>query len=132
MNYLNYLKVMKKLFLLFATVFCMAVTNAQDWNFVNSFATSTGRQHAVVFDGTYFYGCDAHSGKIWCYDLHNKTLVGTIETSLTELGTCTYDPVNDAFWVGERAAGSSPNLMLDLKLVNRNGKVIQSAPTSSR
>ena len=174
---------MKKLFLLIATVFCIAVTNAQEWNFVNSFATSTGRQHALAFDGeniytaawgksttvlsmffkydlegnlieefdvdfagntnsdnylrdmtydgTYFYGCDAHTGKIWCYDLHNKTLVGTIETSLSELGTCTYDPVNDAFWVGERAAGSSPNLLLDLKLVNRNGTVLQTATTAN-
>lgn len=34
---------MKKLILLFASVFCMAVVNAQDWNFVNSFASSTGR-----------------------------------------------------------------------------------------
>ena len=157
-------------------------SNAQDWNFVNSFSTSTGRQHAVVydgeniytaawgksstvlsmfykydingnlldefdvnftgstnsdnymrdmtFDGTYFYGCDAHTGKIWCYDLHNKTLVSTIETSLTELGHCTYDPVHDAFWVGERASGSG-TLYLDLKLVNRSGQVIQTATAAN-
>ena len=168
---------MKKNLFLVASLFLMMAANAQDWNFVNSFSCSTGRQHAVVFDGeniytaawgksstvlsmfykydlegnlldefdvagvtkedqfvrdmtfdgTYFYGCDAHSGKIWCYDLHNKILVGTIETSLNELGTCTYDPENDAFWVGERATGSSPSLHLDLKLVNRSGAVIQSA-----
>lgn len=168
---------MKKNLLLVASLFLMVAANAQDWNFVNSFSCSTGRQHAVVFDGeniytaawgksstvlsmfykydlegnlldefdvagvtkedqfvrdmtfdgTYFYGCDAHSGKIWCYDLHNKILVGAIETGLNELGTCTYDPENDAFWVGERATGSSPSLHLDLKLVNRSGAVIQSA-----
>ena len=170
---------MKKLFLLFASVLCIAVTHAQDWTFVDSFVTSTGRQHAVVsdgnniytaawgksttvlsmfykydmagnlieefdvagvsnsdnyvrdmtFDGTYFYGCDAHSGTIWCYDLHNKTLVSAncINTQYGELGICTYDPEHDAFWVGERATGSSPNLMLDLKLVGRNGQLIQSA-----
>ncbi|MBQ4205726.1 MAG: hypothetical protein II662_03590, partial [Bacteroidales bacterium] len=130
--------------------------NAQDnskdmWDFVTSFSCSTGRQHAVVFDGefiytaawgksstvtnqfykydlagnlldqfdipgfskeddylrdmtydgTYFYGCDAHSGTIKCVDLHNKTMVtaNNIVTSFTELGTCTYDPVYDAFWV---------------------------------
>ena len=84
----------------------------------------------MTFDGTYFYGCDAHSGKIWCYDLRNKVLVGTIETSLNELGTCTYDPENDAFWVGERAAGSG-TLYLDLKLVNRNGQVMQSATAAN-
>ena len=81
----------------------------------------------MTFDGQYFYGCDAHSGTIWCYDLHNKTLVGEINTTLNELGTCTYDPDYDAFWVGERAAGNSPDLLLDLKLVDRNGSVISTA-----
>ena len=81
----------------------------------------------MTYDGQYVYGCDAHSGKIWCVDLRNKTLVGQINTSFNELGTCTYDPDNDAFWVGERAAGNSPNLLLDLKLVDRNGAVIRTA-----
>lgn len=83
----------------------------------------------MTYDGQYVYGCDAHSGTIWCYDLPNKTLVTSncISTNLTDLGTCTYDPDHDAFWVGERATGSSPSLHLDLKLVNRNGVVIQSA-----
>ena len=172
----------KTLFFVAAMLIALAV-NAQDWNFVNSFATSTGRQHAVVFDGeniytaawgksstvlymfykydlegnlidefdvnftgntnsdnymrdmtfdgTYFYGCDAHSSKIWCYDLHNKTLVSTIETGLAELGTCSYDPENDAFWVGQRATGSSPNLHLDLKLVSRSGVVLQTATAAN-
>jgi len=173
----------KKSMLTVALLFCTLATFAQDWNFVNSFGTSTGRQHAVAcdgeniytaawgksstvlhmfykydlngnlldefdvagvtnsdyflrdmtFDGTYFYGCDAHTGTIWCYDLHNKSLVTSncINTSYTELGTCTYDPVNDAFWVGERAAGSSPNLLLNLKLVSRNGQTIQTATAAS-
>ena len=159
-------------------LFCTIAAYAQEWNFVNSFITSTGRQHAIVydgeniytaawgksstvlsmfykydmegnlleefdvdfsgntnndnyvrdltFDGQYFYGCDAHSNKIWCYDLHNKTLIGTIETNLSELGHCTYDPNQDAFWVGERAAGEG-TLYLDLKLVDRNGQVIKTA-----
>ena len=81
----------------------------------------------MTFDGQYFYGCDAHSSTIWCYDLYNKTLIGQIHTTLGELGTCTYDPVHDAFWVGERATGNSPNLHLDLKLVDRNGTIIQTA-----
>ena len=81
----------------------------------------------MTFDGQYFYGCDAHSSAIWCYDFINKTLVGQINTTLGELGTCSYDPVHDAFWVGERATGNSPNLHLDLKLVDRNGTVIQTA-----
>ena len=81
----------------------------------------------MTYDGQYFYGCDAHSGVIWCVDLHNKTLVGQINTSFNELGHCSYDPVYDAFWVGERATGNSPNLHLDLKLVDRNGNVIKTA-----
>ena len=81
----------------------------------------------MTYDGQYVYGCDAHSGTIWCYDLRNKTLVGQINTTFSELGTCTYDPIHDAFWVGERATGNSPNLHLDLKLVDRNGTVIQTA-----
>ena len=148
------------------------------WDFVNSFTTSTGRQHGVAYDGEYiytcawgksstvlsmfykydmegnlldefdvagvnqsdnymrdmtydgqyFYGCDAHSSTIWCYDLHNKTLVTSncINTSLSELGHCSYDPNHDAFWVGERASGEGV-LYLDLKLVNRSGEVIQTA-----
>lgn len=173
---------MKKSLFILAMLLGTMAAYAQDWNFVNSFTTSTGRQHAVVydgeniytaawgksstvlsmfykydmegnlieefdvnfsgnsnsdnymrdmtFDGQYFYGCDAHSDKIWCYDLHNKTLVGTIETGLGELGHCTYDPNYDAFWVGERAAGEG-TLYLDLKLVNRNGQVIQTATAAN-
>ncbi len=172
----------KHLFLLLALAFAMpgaiqAQASRDMWDFVTSFACSTGRQHGVVYDGEYiytsawgksstvlsmfykydlngnlidefdvpgitdsddflrdmtydgeyFYGCDAHSGKIWCYDLHTKTLVGHINTTLNELGTCTYDPDHDAFWVGERAAGSTPNLLLDLKLVDRNGNIISTA-----
>ena len=81
----------------------------------------------MTYDGQYVYGCDAHTGTIWCYDLRNKALVGQINTSLNELGTCTYDPDFDAFWVGERATGNSPNLRLDLKLVDRNGSIIRTA-----
>ena len=170
-------------FALLMVVLAPFAMNAQEWNFVNSFACSTGRQHAVVFDGEYiftaawgksstvlsmfykydlhgnlieefdvpgisnsdnylrdltfdgqyFYGCDAHTGIIRCVDLYNHVLVSanTINTSFSELGTCTYDPVNDAFWVGERATGSSPNLHLDLKLVNRNGQVIKTATSAN-
>ena len=81
----------------------------------------------MTYDGQYVYGCDAHSSIIWCYDLRNKALVGQINTSFNELGTCSYDPENDAFWVGERATGNSPNLHLDLKLIDRNGTVIRTA-----
>lgn len=96
---------------------------------VEGVTNSDNYMRDMTYDGTYFYGCDAHSGTIWCYDLHNKTLVtsNSINTSYNELGHCTYDPEYDAFWVGERATGNSPNLHLDLKLIGRNGTVIKTA-----
>lgn len=181
------------LFILLMALFAPLATMAQDkantdiqWNFRSSFSASTGRQHAIAFDGEniytaawsksesvlsmfykydidgnlieefdvpvgdtidsdrymrdmtydgqYFYGCDYHTNRIWCYDLHNKILMGYIQTSLVyannlgkELGICCYDPQYDAFWVGERATGNTPNLHLDLYLVNRNGEVIKTA-----
>ena len=179
---------MKKLAFTIAIVLGIAISAfAQEWGYVNSFSCSTGRQHAVAFDGEniytatwgksstvlsmfykydlngnlldefdvagvnnsdnymrdmtydgqYFYGCDAHTNRIHIYDLHNKTLIGQINTGLTiieegqtvekPLGTCSYDPDNDAFWVGERATGNSPSLMTDLYLINRQGQVISTA-----
>ncbi len=38
---------MKKLLLIVVSLFMMMVTNAQEWNFVNSFVCSTGRQHGA-------------------------------------------------------------------------------------
>ncbi len=115
-----------------STVLSMFYKYDLDGNLIEEFdvagiENSDNYMRDMTYDGQYVYGCDAHSGTIWCYDLRNKTLVGQINTTFSELGTCTYDPVHDAFWVGERATGSSPNLHLDLKLVDRNGTVIQTA-----
>lgn len=170
---------MKKSLFLFVSLLVMTATAAaQDWTFVKSFTTSTGRQHGVVYDGEniytaawgksstvaymfykydlegnlldefdipgindinyvrdmtydgqYFYGCDGSTGNIWCLDLHNKALIGSIQTSYSELRCCTYDPVYDAFWVNGNNTGSQPNLYLDMHLVNRNGVVLKSAST---
>ena len=115
-----------------STVLSMFYKYDLDGTFIEEFSVSgvtnsDNFMRDMTYDGQYFYGCDAHTGKIWCYDLQNKTLVGQINTTLNELGTCTYDPVEDAFWVGQRATGDSPNLHLDLKLVDRNGTVIRTA-----
>ena len=117
-----------------STVLSMFYKYDLDGNLIEEFdvagiENSDNYMRDMTYDGQYVYGCDAHSGTIWCYDLRNRTLVGQINTAFNELGTCTYDPVHDAFWVGERATGSSPNLHLDLKLVDRNGTVIQTATT---
>lgn len=100
---------------------------------VTGVGNSDNYMRDMTYDGQYVYGCDAHSGTIWCYDLRNKTLVSSncINTSLSELGICTYDPTQDAFWVGERATGSSPALHLDLKLVSRSGQVLQTASAAN-
>ena len=115
-----------------STVLSMFYKYDLEGNFIEEFdipgiSNSDNYMRDMTFDGQYVYGCDAHSGTIWCVDLNNKTLVGQINTSFNELGTCTYDPVYDGFWVGERATGSSPNLHLDLKLVSRTGTVIKTA-----
>lgn len=115
-----------------STVLSMFYKYDIDGNLIEEFdipaiASEDNYLRDMTYDGQYVYGCDAHSSIIWCVDLRNKSLVGQINTGLNELGTCTYDPDYDAFWVGERATGSSPNLHLDLKLVDRNGSVIRTA-----
>ena len=119
-----------------STVLSMFYKYDMEGNLIEEFdvpgiTNSDNYMRDMTYDGQYFYGCDAHSGTIWCYDLHNKTLIGQINTTFDELGTCTYDPVHDAFWVGQRAGGESPNLVLDLKLVDRNGAVISTATAHS-
>ena len=94
---------------------------------IPGFGDSDHYMRDMTYDGQYVYGCDAHTGTIWCVDFQTKTLVSQIHTSFEELGTCTYDPVEDAFWVGQRATGESPNLHLDLKLVDRTGTVVRTA-----
>ena len=42
---------------------------------VSGIDNSDNYMRDMTYDGQYFYGCDAHSGTIWCYDLHNKALV---------------------------------------------------------
>ncbi len=68
----------------------------------------------LTYDGTYFYG-GANGSELYQIDMANKTLVSTINTSVSAIRHCSYDPVNDGFWVG----GWS-----DLQLVNRAGQTM--------
>ena len=68
----------------------------------------------LTYDGTYFYG-GANGSELYQFDLANKTLVSTINTGVSKIWHCSYDPVNDGFWVGG---------WYDLKLVNRAGDVM--------
>lgn len=76
----------------------------------------------MTYDGQYFYAGSAEddgSGTLYCFDLANKTLVGSISTPCPSIRHCSYDPVNDGFWIGESTS---------LMLVNRNGTLITSVP----
>jgi len=98
-----------------------------DGNFIEEFDISgCGFIRDMTYDGQYFYGCDV-TNTVWCFDLHNKVLISTLNTSFEELRHCTYDPVYDGFWVGSGATGDNPNLHLDLRLIDRNGNVIKTA-----
>ena len=72
----------------------------------------------LTYDGQFFYG-GANASVLYCVDLANHTLVSQTSTSCSGIRHCTYDPVNDGFWVG----GWS-----DLKLIDRSGATIQNGP----
>lgn len=110
-----------------STVLSMFYKYDLEGNFIEEFdIPDCGFIRDMTYDGQYFYGCDV-TNKVWCFDLHAKTLISTMNTSFTELRHCTYDPVYDGFWVGSGATGSNPNLHLDLRLIDRNGNVIKTA-----
>ncbi len=57
----------------------------------------------LTYDGQYFYGgsaADGHESRLYCVDLVNKTLIGYVDTPLESIRNCSYDPVNDGFYVG--------------------------------
>jgi len=92
-----------------------------DGSFIEGFSISgaTGVRD-LTYDGQYFYGSSGSSA-IYILDLANKTKVGQITTGATTRH-CTYDPVRDAFWVGNWS---------DLYLYDRNGSLVQSGPAPS-
>jgi len=73
----------------------------------------------LAYDGQYFYGgsaADGHESRLYCVDLANKTLIGYVNTSSESIRHCSYDPVNDGFWIG-----TSSSLML----IDRQGQTVQ-------
>ena len=74
----------------------------------------------LTYDGQYFYGgsaADGHESRLYCVDLANKTLIDYVNTPSESIRHCSYDPVNDGFWIG-----TSSSLML----INREGQMVQS------
>ena len=73
----------------------------------------------LAYDGEFFYGSN-ESNYLYKMDFTNKTLVSAISTTCTSIWLCTYYPEADGFWVGKNT---------NLKLINRNGQTIQTAPS---
>ena len=94
-----------------------------DGNMIEGFNISgCGTIRDLTYDGQYFYG-GANSNVLYCVDLANKTLIGSTSTGVSQIRHCSYDPVNDGFWVGAWS---------DLKLIDRSGAVqfTATAPSS--
>lgn len=71
----------------------------------------------LAYDGQYFYGGGAnYETRLYCVDLANKTLIGYVDTPSESIRHCSYDPVNDGFWIG-----TSTTLMR----IDRQGQLMQ-------
>jgi hypothetical protein len=75
----------------------------------------------LTYDGQYFYG-GANDAVLYCIDLANHTLIGTTNTACSGIRHCSYDPVNDGFWVGDWNS---------LMFINRMGAIISNGPSVS-
>ena len=90
-----------------------------DGNVIEGFEIpGCGTIRDLTYDGEYFYG-GANASTLYCIDMNTKTLVSSTPTTCSGIRHCSYDPVNDGFWVG----GWS-----DLKLIDRTGATIQNGP----
>lgn len=71
----------------------------------------------LAYDGQYFYGGGAtNESTLFCVDLANKTLIGSVNTPSESIRHCSYDPVNDGFWIGTSTS---------LIRINRQGQLEQ-------
>ena len=85
--------------------------------------TGTSYLRDITWDGTYFYGGNT-TATIYKMDFSTGTCVGTIACpSGTVVRFITYDPVNDAFWVGNWSDGA--------KLISRTGTVLNTIPAAN-
>lgn len=88
-------------------------------SFIEGFNISgVGEIRDLTYDGQYFYGSDG-TNYLFTIDLVNKSLVGSVSTTCTNIQHCSYDPDNDGFWVG---------YWYTLRLINRSGQTIRTAP----
>ena len=76
----------------------------------------------LAYDGTYFYG--GSSGNIiYQMDFNIKYKIATISSPNVTVKSISYDPNNDAFWVGDVGT--------DLSLVSRSGVVLNTIPAAT-
>lgn len=91
-----------------------------DGTFVEGFDIAGATEiRDLTYDGQYFYGSSG-TASIFCLDLVNKILVGTINCSGATTRHCTYDPERDGFWTGNWS---------DLYFYDRNGVRQFTAPS---
>ncbi|UCF13602.1 MAG: PKD domain-containing protein [Thermoplasmatales archaeon] len=100
----------------------------KEGNYIGSFTIpGVSQLRDLAYDGTYFYGGDGLSSRIWEMDLATQTLVSTITTAV-DVRSCAYDADadggNGGFWVNVWSS--------DLKLLDRTGAVLDTitAPPS--
>ncbi|MCQ2279427.1 MAG: choice-of-anchor J domain-containing protein [Bacteroidales bacterium] len=88
-------------------------------NFIEGFdiAGATGLRD-LTYDGTYFYA-GASTSALYQMDFATHTLVSTINTGVSAIRHCSYDPQADGFWVGDWS---------NLYLVNRSGAIVVTGP----
>ena len=102
---------------------------SMDGDLLDEFSINGSHQSlALAFDGNYFYYLGINR-RLHCVDLINKmliniTYVDDIPGINLWITLCVFDPISDGFWI---AAGTS-NLRWRLRLVSRNGQIIQESP----
>lgn len=72
----------------------------------------------LTYDGTYFYA-GAGANALYQMDFNSRTLVSTINTAVSTIRHCSYDPQADGFWIGN---------WTDLYLVDRTGAIVVTGP----
>lgn len=78
----------------------------------------------LTYDGNYFYCNGANTAYLYTVDLANHTPIATIRTGYTPI--CSYDHIRDGIWI---ASYNSQNRVYRLKLIDRNGTLVQYGPT---
>jgi len=76
----------------------------------------------LAYDGTYFYG-GSSGNAIYQMDFSIKYKIATISSPNVTVRSISYDPINDAFWVGDVGT--------DLSLVSRSGIVLNTIPAAT-